>query len=89
VATKKRRRTQLAKASAQRQQLRRVQRDRRRRHVRLALIAVAALLLAAGLTAWIVMHDEANGPAASASGDYAAAIDLLQDQQAQTAGGAR
>ncbi|QWZ09381.1 hypothetical protein KRR39_06300 [Nocardioides panacis] len=92
MVTKKRRRTQLARAGAQRQQLRRAQRARRRRRTRLVLTAVAVVVVLAGLVTWIVLHAKDSGSAASARGDYASLVDLAQHQptgQATTAEGAR
>jgi peptidyl-prolyl cis-trans isomerase B (cyclophilin B) len=87
VVTKKRRRTQLARASAQRRELRRAERERRRRRVRLLVTLLVALAVVVGLAAWIALHDGDSGSAAAQPGDYAV-LDLSHDR-APTAEGAR
>lgn len=88
VVTKKRRRSQLARASAQRQQLRRAQRARRRKRVRTVVALVAAVTVAAVLVLWILLHARDSGSTPSAWGDYASVVDLSQ-HHAPTAEGAR
>jgi hypothetical protein len=75
VATKKRRRSQLARATAQRQQSRRAQRLARRRRRRLAATALAVLVLVAALVTWILVHGSGAGSARAAGVDYAAPIE--------------
>jgi ferric-dicitrate binding protein FerR (iron transport regulator) len=91
VVTKKRRRSQLAQAQAQRQQARRAERARRRRRRRTLLAVVAAVLAIAALVTFIVLHDRDSGSAAAGRGDYAALVDRSQQttDQATTTGGTR
>jgi hypothetical protein len=88
VVTKSRRRSQLARASAQRQQVRRAQRAVRRRRRRVAITAVVVVLAVAALVTWIVLH---SGDAAA---DRAGSVDYIGGAgpaagQATTAEGAR
>jgi hypothetical protein len=84
VVTKKRRRSQLAQAGLQRQQIRRAERARRRRIRQRVLTAVVVVLLIAGLVTWIALHARDSGSASAARVDYASVVD-----QPTTAGGAR
>lgn len=88
VVTKKRRRSQLARAGARRQQLRRQQRERRRKRVRTVVALVVAVTVAAVLVLWIVLHARDSGSAPSARGDYASVVYLSQ-HHAPIAEGAR
>jgi heme/copper-type cytochrome/quinol oxidase subunit 2 len=92
VVTKKRRRSQLARASAQRQELRRAERERRRKRVRALLTVLVVVLLVAGLVTWIVWHARDSASAANSGGGYAAYIDLPHEHpthQATTVGESR
>ena len=84
VVTKKRRRSQLARAGAQRQQVRRAERARRRKVHQRVLTAIVAVLLVAALVTWITLHARGSGSDSAARGDYASVVD-----QPTTAGGAR
>src|SRR4051812_17722572 len=61
VVTKKRRRTQLARAGMARQQLRRAERDRRRRRRRTILTIAAVVIAVAALVTFIVLQSHDSG----------------------------
>jgi hypothetical protein len=88
VVSKKRRRTQLARATARRRQVRRVQRQVRRRRRRRLLIAVSLGVVVIAVAAWIALHGRDNRTALGSVVDYSSAIDTSQ-QQARTTEGAR
>ena len=88
VASKKRRRSQLARATTQRQHSRREQRLARRRRQRLFLLALGVLAALVALVAWIVTHQRDTASAQVAPGDYALVIEPLL-HQATTTGGFR
>jgi peptidyl-prolyl cis-trans isomerase B (cyclophilin B) len=70
VVTKKQRRTQLARARAQRRSERLARREARRHRLR-TIAAVAAVLVAVGaLVLWIVTHDDGTAAASSTGVDY-------------------
>ena len=69
MVTKKQRRRQLARASAQRKQVRRTAREARRRRVRVVATAVVAVAALVALVVWIATHDGASN-AAGAVVDY-------------------
>jgi hypothetical protein len=69
VVTKKQRRRQLARASAQRKQLRRTARAARRRRIRTVTTAVVLVAALVALVAWIATHGDA-GNTAGAVVDY-------------------
>ena len=82
MVTKKRRRSQLAKAGAQRQELRRAERARRRKRRQMIVTAVVVGVLVAGLLTWIVLHARDVGSAAAlgpAAGDYASLVQEPKD----------
>jgi hypothetical protein len=56
VVTKKKRRSKLAQATAQRQAERRAIRAEHRRRINLAIVATLSVLAVAGLSTWIVTH---------------------------------
>jgi uncharacterized membrane protein len=73
VATKKRRRKQLARSSLQRHEVRRQQREARRRRFRLVATAVLVGLLLGALVIWILVRSMAGsdtGAVAVASSHY-------------------
>jgi hypothetical protein len=86
VATKKRRRSQLARASAQRQLSRRAQRLARRRRWRLVATAVGILVVLVALAIWILTHREDSASAHARVVDYAFVITQPQDQATSTGG---
>jgi hypothetical protein len=57
VVTKKKRRSKLAQAAAQRQTERRAIRAERRRRINLAIVATLSVLAVAGLGTWIATHN--------------------------------
>lgn len=70
MVTKKQRRTQLARARAQRRNDRLALRETRRHRLR-ALTAVLAVVVAVGvLVLWIVTHDDGSAAASGAAVDY-------------------
>jgi hypothetical protein len=86
VATKKRRRSQLARATTQRQQLRRAQRQARRRRQRLVATVIGVLVALVALVAWIVTHSQGSASALRAAVDYSFVIDQSQHQATSTGG---
>lgn len=70
MATKKRRRKQLARAGAERRTVRRQQRAVRRRRLQLLAIGVVVMLAMTALVAWIVTHDKGNAGTAGAAVYY-------------------
>ena len=83
MVTKKRRRSQLAKAGAQRQELRRAERARRRKRRQMIVTAVVLGVLVVGLVTWIVLHARDAGSASAAArpgaGDYASLVQEPKD----------
>jgi hypothetical protein len=69
VVTKKKRRSQLARAAAVRRQEHRAQREARRRRVRMLVTGLLVLAVVVGLAAWIATHRD-TGNTAGAHGDY-------------------
>jgi peptidyl-prolyl cis-trans isomerase B (cyclophilin B) len=70
VVTKKQRRTQLARARAQRRSERLAVREARRHRLRTIAAVVAVLVAVGGLVLWIVIHDDGSAAASSAAVDY-------------------
>lgn len=70
MVTKKQRRTQLARARAQRRSESLARRETRRRRTRTIATVVAVLVAIAGLVFWIVTHDDRSAAAATAFVDY-------------------
>lgn len=91
MVTKKRRRTQLARAGMARQQQRRAERDRRRRLRRTILTVAVVVLAVAALVTFIVLRSHDSGTASAARGDYASVVHRSHDltNQATTPGGTR
>ena len=91
MVTKKRRRTQLARAGMARQQLRRAERDRRRRRRRTILTIAAVVVAIAALVTFIVVQSHDSGSTSAGRGDYASVVDRTHDltNQATTPGGTR
>jgi ferric-dicitrate binding protein FerR (iron transport regulator) len=88
VVTKKRRRSQLARATEQRRAVRRAQRMARRRRVRLVASILGILVVLLVLLAWIVTHRQDSASARGTAVDYS--VDIYpSDQQATTTGGVR
>jgi hypothetical protein len=88
VVSKKRRRSQLARATAERQRSRRAQRLARRRRLRVVATAVAVLVALAALATWIVLHARGAESVRATGVDYAAVIEPPQ-RVATTTEGAR
>lgn len=84
VATKKRRRSQLARATAQRQRSRRSQRLAQRRRRRLIASALGIVVVLVALVAWIVTHQQDSASARGAGVDYAFVIVQSQHQAMNT-----
>lgn len=57
MVTKKQRRAHLARAATERQQARRAAREVRNRRLRLLAATLTAIIVVAGLVAWIVTYD--------------------------------
>jgi ferric-dicitrate binding protein FerR (iron transport regulator) len=70
VVTKKQRRTQLARARAQRRSESIARREARRRRNRTIAALVAALVAVGALVLWIVTHDGGSAAASAATVDY-------------------
>ena len=82
MVTKKQRRTQLARARAQRRSERAIRREARDRMVRTLAIVAAVVIAAAALAFWIVTHDGDSAAAtatttATASGTVSVDYDAL------------
>jgi hypothetical protein len=60
VVTKKQRRKQLARASAERRVVRRQRHQQLRRRTLIALAALGVILATAALAVWIALHDSDN-----------------------------
>ncbi|QNN52519.1 hypothetical protein [Nocardioides mesophilus] len=70
MATKRKRRSQLARESARRRSERLAAREARRRRTRTLLAAVAVVAALTALVLWIALHDGNGTGAAAASPDY-------------------
>jgi ferric-dicitrate binding protein FerR (iron transport regulator) len=70
VVTKKQRRTQLARARAQRRTESRARRESRRRLVQSAAVLVAVLAALGALIFWIVTHDDDRSASLASVVDY-------------------
>jgi hypothetical protein len=88
VVTKKRRRSQLTRATGQRRALRRAQRMARRRRIRLVATVLAIVIVLLALVAWIATHRQESTSAGGTAVDYSVVIDQSH-QQATTTGGVR
>ena len=79
MVTKKSRRKQIARASAQRQAERRQRHETHSRLLHLAGAALIVVLAVVALVSWIVMHDSDSVAASTARVDYdAASVDRNQ-----------
>jgi type VI protein secretion system component VasF len=70
VVSKKQRRARLARAGRLRREARRVRREARRRRLRVVAAGLAALVAAAVLLTWILMHDADQVASAPLPDDY-------------------
>jgi hypothetical protein len=86
VATKKRRRSQLARATTQRQQSRRALLRVRRRRQRIAATIVGVVAVLVALVAWVLTHGEDSASALHTGVDYSFVIDQSQHQATSTGG---
>jgi len=73
VVTKKSRRKQIARASAQRRAVRHERHESRSRLLHLGGAALIVVLAVVALISWIVMHDSGNDATSTARVDYDAA----------------
>ncbi len=85
VVTKKRRRSQLARAGAQRQAARRAQRVARRRRRQIIASLVLVALAIAALVLWVVLHPDSATSRASGV-DYPGVAHLAAGQATTTEG---
>ncbi|HET7734397.1 MAG TPA: hypothetical protein VFK52_00360 [Nocardioidaceae bacterium] len=78
MVTKKRRRSQLAHAAAERQAVRRAAREHKRQTRQKVLTVVLVVVLLGALTAWILTHRRDSGAALGSAG-YAGASATTSD----------
>ncbi|MGZ4426578.1 MAG: hypothetical protein ACXVW2_01945 [Nocardioidaceae bacterium] len=70
MTTKKRRRRQLARASAERRAVRRAQRAVHRRRIRIVSAVVLGVLVVAGIAVWASLHDPGSRSGSGRIVDY-------------------